>query len=281
MAANKATALATVRSLASDVEEIARNAGEIALAQFRSLATLPVEQKGNLDLVTEADRQVEQFLTASLLKAFPGDGVYGEEGGDIAGSSGRVWVIDPIDGTFNFVRGGQNWAVSIGLYENRRPVFGVIYAPVRNLMLSGGQGLGTKLNGKPMMPLAPLDVSKASTGLSWHPSIGTAVRLEALRFISDELKFNFRFNGAATLSLIEVAMGETDGYISLGDASWDVMAALPILANLGVVHTIDWDRTGLDAKLRFACGSEAFVKKVRPLLDTLGRNAAATVTSDV
>ncbi|WP_375288082.1 inositol monophosphatase family protein [Kosakonia sp. S42] len=130
-------------------------------------------------------------------------------------------MIDP--GTFNFVRGGQNWAVPTGLYENRRPVFGVIFAPVRNLMLSGGQGLGTKLNGTPMMPAAPFGAAKVSTGLSWHPSIGTDARLEALCFISDELKFNFRFNGSATLSLIEVAMGETYGYLSLVDATWDLM----------------------------------------------------------
>ncbi|WP_200581537.1 inositol monophosphatase family protein [Kosakonia sp. S42] len=77
MAVNKTAVLASVCSLASDVEVIARNAGEITLAQFRSQATLPVEQKGNFDLVTEADRQVEHFLTASLMKAFPGDGVYG------------------------------------------------------------------------------------------------------------------------------------------------------------------------------------------------------------
>ncbi|MNY71064.1 hypothetical protein D3C86_2093220 [compost metagenome] len=61
-------------------------------------------------------------------------------------------------------------------------------------------------------------------------------------------------------------MGETDGYVSLGDSTWDVMAALPILSNLGATHTIDWDRTELAAKLRFACGSEEFVTKVRPLL---------------
>lgn len=90
------------------VEDIAREAGRLALTYFQSLASLPVEKKGHLDLVTEADRQVETLLIASLQKAFPDDGIFGEEGGEIAGTSGRIWVVDPIDGTFNFVRGNQN-----------------------------------------------------------------------------------------------------------------------------------------------------------------------------
>lgn len=254
------------RNIAATVEDIARGAGELALRHFRSLSDLPIETKGHLDLVTKADREVEEFLIANLRDAFPEDGILGEESGEIKGTSGRIWVIDPIDGTFNFVRGGQNWAVSIGLYESHRPAFGVIYAPVRELMVIGGKSVETQLNGTAMKPLPALDMSRASTGFSFHPSASTDDRLEVIRFISDDLNISFRFCGAATLSMIEVAMGETDGYVSLGDSTWDVMAALPILANLGVSHTIDWDRIDLQAKLRFACGSADFLEKVRPLL---------------
>lgn len=251
------------------VEEIAREAGALALAHFRTLADLPIETKGHLDLVTAADRQVEDLLIARLRAAFPDDGIFGEEGGEILGTSGRIWVIDPIDGTFNFVRGGQNWAISIGLYENRRPIFGVIHAPARDLTLVGGNTVSARLNGKPIKPLPVLDMSRASTGFSFHPSVPTADRLEVIRFISDELAISFRFTGSATMSLIEVAMGETDGYLSVGDSTWDVMAALPILGRLGVSHTIDWDRIELPQKLRFACGSEDFLAKVRPLIQNL------------
>ncbi|RUV79080.1 inositol monophosphatase, partial [Mesorhizobium sp. M5C.F.Ca.IN.020.14.1.1] len=155
------------------IEAIARNAGEIALTHFRSLASVPVERKGHLDLVTKADREIEEFLIARLLDVFPDDGIYGEEGGAIPGVSGRVWVIDPIDGTFNFVRGGQNWAISIGLYEHRRPVFGAIYVPVRDLMLTGGDSVETKLNGKPMPSPPALDLSRASIGIGLHPTVAT------------------------------------------------------------------------------------------------------------
>jgi len=260
-------------AMAAIVEDIARQAGAIALWHFRSFADLPVEKKGHLDLVTQADRDVEAFLIESLAAAFPDDGIYGEEGGDIAGSSGRVWVIDPIDGTFNFVRGGQNWAISIGLQEQRRPVFGVIYAPVRDLLLKGGLELDTSLNGRPMAALPELNMSRASIGIGIHPSVATDDQLAVVRFIADDLRVSFRCCGSATLSLIQVAMGETDGYLSLGDSTWDVMAALPILRNLGVTHTIDWDHVALGDKLRFACGSEGFLQKVRPLLDQVAEAA--------
>jgi len=271
--ADTVTSSVSPQPIEAVVEEIAREAGKLALRHFHSLAGLPVESKGHLDLVTEADRNVEEFLITRLRAAFPDDGVFGEEGGEIPGTSGRIWVIDPIDGTFNFVRGTQNWAVSVGLYENRRPSFGVIHAPARDLTIVGGRTVPTKLNGGPIKPLPALDMSRASTGFSFHPSVSTADRLEVIRFISDDLGISFRFCGAATISLLEVAMGETDGYLSVGDSTWDVMAALPILASLGVSHTIDWDRTELSQKLRFACGSGDFLRKVKPLLQTLSAAA--------
>lgn len=260
------------------VEQIARDAGRVALAHFQSLSDIPVEQKGHLDLVTKADRDVEEFLIASLRGAFPSDGVFGEEGGEIRGVSGRVWVIDPIDGTFNFVRGGQDWAVSIGLYQDNRPTFGVIFAPVRDLLLVGGEETETQLNGRRLPALPELNLSQASTGVGLHPSIASKDRLEVIRFIYEDLDISFRNYGSAALSLAAVATGESDGYLSLGDATWDVMAALPILANLGVSHTIDWDRTELQEKLSFACGSEAFLARVRPLLESMGERTTFATT---
>jgi len=254
-------------SMATVVEAIARRAGEIALRHFRSLAILPVERKGHLDLVTSADREVEEYLIASLRDAFPQDGFFGEEGGEIAGRSGRIWVLDPIDGTFNFVRGSHNWAVSIGLYENHQPIFGAVYAPARDLMVTGGVTSEARINGKPVPKLPEFDASRASTGVGLHPSLATEDRLNVLRFIFDELHINFRCCGSSTLSLIEIATGETDGYVALYDSTWDVMAGLAILASLGVSHTIDWKKVNLQDKLRFACGSDAYLTRLRPLLE--------------
>ena len=103
------------------VESIARRAGELAMTHFSALASVPVESKGHLDLVTAADKEVEAFIIEQLREAFPDDGVFGEEGGSVSSRSGRIWVIDPIDGTFNFVRGGDQWAVSQSIINNYYP----------------------------------------------------------------------------------------------------------------------------------------------------------------
>ncbi|RWI49110.1 MAG: inositol monophosphatase [Mesorhizobium sp.] len=261
------TATPPDRTIDAIVEAIAREAGRIALAHFGSLLTLPVERKGHLDRVTDADREIEEYLVAALRESFPDDGIFGEEGGHIKGVSERIWVIDPIDGTFNFVRGSQYWAISIGLFENHRPIFGTIFAPARDLMITGGTGIAARINGRPMPMLPSFDLSRASTGIGIHPSVATDDRLEVFRFVSDELRINFRCCGSSALSLMEIAMGETDGYVALGDSTWDVMAGLPILASLGVSHTIDWKHVDLREKLRFACGSAPFLVGVRPLLD--------------
>jgi myo-inositol-1(or 4)-monophosphatase len=253
-------------ALAAEIEAIAREAGDLALSHFERLASVPVESKGHLDLVTEADKAVEALVTERLASRFPDDGVFGEEGAANAGTSGRTWVIDPIDGTFNFVRGGDQWAVSIGLYENGRPQLGVINAPVRRQVLVGGEGLETTLNGVAMAKRSGLDRNRAACGVGFHPVIPVPHRIETLRFVIEEARMVFRCCGSATLSLIEVARGEVDGYLGFGESTWDVMAAFPILAGLGVESTVDWDAIGLDAKLRFACGTPEFLALVAPLL---------------
>ena len=246
------------------VESIARRAGELAMTHFSALASVPVESKGHLDLVTAADKEVEAFIIEQLREAFPDDGVFGEEGGSVSSRSGRIWVIDPIDGTFNFVRGGDQWAVSIGLYENGAPRFGVIYAPARGQMVVGGEGVPATLNGKPLAQRRGMDRTKASTGVGFHPVIPVEERLEMLRFVLEDARMVFRCCGSATMSLLEIASGEVDGYIGIGESTWDLMAALPILAQLGVGSTVDWSDITLQAKLKFACGTPEFLALVAP-----------------
>jgi myo-inositol-1(or 4)-monophosphatase len=248
------------------IETLALEAGALALSHFEKISTIGVESKGHLDLVTQADKDVESFLTQHLRAAFPDDGVFGEEGAAHQGTSGRLWVIDPIDGTFNFVRGSDQWAVSIGLYENGQPVFGVIHAPVRRQILIGGTGMVTTLNGDPMAQRRGLNRDRAACGVGFHPVIPVQQRLETLRFVMEDVGMTFRCCGSATMALIEVARGEVDGYLGTGESSWDLMAALPMLAQIGIHSTVDWATTDLSLKLRFACGTPEFLEAVAPLV---------------
>ncbi len=258
--------LPLAKSSVALVERLAHEAGAVALRHFEALSTVPVVAKGHLDLVTAADQEVERFLTQGLGAAFPDDGIFGEEGAAQAGTSGRTWVLDPIDGTFNFVRGGDQWAISIGLYDHGHPSFGVIFAPLRSQMLVGGIGLPSTLNGKRLAQRGGLDRSRASCGVGFHPVIPVERRLETLRFVLQDAGMSFRCCGSATISLIEVALGQVDGYLGLGESSWDVMAALPILDQIGIRSTVDWNTTELASKLRFACGTPEFLHAVEPIV---------------
>jgi myo-inositol-1(or 4)-monophosphatase len=256
----------SLTEIAPIITELARDAGPIALAYFRKISTEAVESKGHLDLVTQADKDVEAFLTARIRAVFPDDGVFGEEGAAHEGTSGRLWVIDPIDGTFNFVRGNDQWAISIGLHERGRPVFGVIYAPARDELFAGGEGIAATRNNVELPARSGMDRRKAACGVGFHPVIPVDERLKTLRFIMEDAGMTFRCCGSATMSLAEVARGEVDGYIGTGESSWDLMAALPILSQIGIRSTVDWGNIDLRDKLRFACGTPEFLDLVAPLV---------------
>ena len=242
-----------------DVQRIAREAGSLAADYFTKLGNVAVESKGHLDLVTEADRQVERLIGERLEEAFPDDGIFGEEGAARQTSSGRIWVVDPIDGTFNYLRGSDQWAVSIGLYEAGQPRFGVVYAPLRDEFLVGGEGFAPTLNGNPLAARSGFDRSRAVCDIGFHPSIPAEEQLGAFRFVIDEAGMTFRCTGSAITALIDVGRGQVDGYFGLGISTWDLMAMLPILKHIGITSTLDWNSIKLQDKLRFVCGTPEFI----------------------
>lgn len=237
----------------NDIKAIAITAGDIAMRHFSMLATLNVEAKGPLDLVTAADRDVERFICNELMRVFPDDGIFGEEGSSIDSRSGRTWVIDPIDGTFNFVRGSHDWGISIGLFEEGEPRFGVVNAPARAEIFTGGAGLPASLNDVALAPLRPFNRNYAAVGVGIHPDVP---KRDGLRLI-DDLINNYdvaiRVTGSSVISLIDIVKGSVDGYIGRGIPSWDILGMLPCVEQLGIKTTVDWKETGLDRKLDFMC----------------------------
>ena len=232
----------------------------MAARYFDRLTSLAVESKSHLDLVSEADRAVERLVSDRLRAVFPDDGVFGEEGVSQPSRSGRAWIIDPIDGTFNFLKGSDHWAVSIGLREGRQPQFGIVFAPKLDRLLVGGRGRGATLNGRPLPRRIGLDRAKAACGIGFHPSVPVSEQTDALRFILEDARMTFRNSGSAVTGLIDVATGAVDGYFGLGISTWDLMAMVPILDELGVRTTIEWASVALDQKLRFACGTPEFLE---------------------
>lgn len=207
---------------------LATEAGALAM-QMRAATTATL--KGPQDWVTEADVAVERFISERLAASFPSDGFQGEEGGIARGGSLR-WVVDPIDGTANYMRGSRRFCVSIACLEDRMPLIGVVVAPALGETYVARQGDGAMLNGTPIHAAETIALDRAVIEVGWsrrrpnHDFLALSEKLMAQGA-------TLRLGGSGTLGLAEVATARTDGYIELHINLWDVAAALVLLAEAG------------------------------------------------
>ena len=147
--------------------------GAFALSRFRDIDGLTIESKGHQDLVSDADRQTEELVRRAIAERFPDDGIVGEEYPPVVGRSGYDWVIDPIDGTANFVRGIPHWCCVIACTHRGLPVAGAICDPSTGETFRAGKGLGAFVNGRPLRasgarsPWAPRAGRTASNRRRW------------------------------------------------------------------------------------------------------------------
>lgn len=250
-----------LRDFLEQVVAIARSAGEIALRHQGALGQLAVESKGLLDYVTRADREVEALIVGEIKSLYPADGVLGEEGASQAGTTGRLWIIDPIDGTHNFIRGMPHWGISIGVLQDGRPLAGVIYLPALGTLLSAAAGAGAWCNG------AALEVPRRTGDLIAFTSAGPGVSTESHRWLTtvvrEELRGSERRLGSATAALAAVAQGQGDVYIALDDHIWDVCAASVILEESGRAHSLQWEAPVGASPMVYIAGSISTVDSVR------------------
>lgn len=210
--------------------EIAREAGAIARRHFEDVASLTVETKGVQDLVSVADREVEAAIKARIGALFPDDRSIGEESGGSGGDA--VWVIDPIDGTTNFLRGIPHYAISIGFVAGGEAVLGVIYDPSMDHLYAARRGGGATCNGRPIRvrETHSLDHAVLSFGFSHQsPVEDFAARTRAVL----EHKAEFRRLGSAALGLAYVAAGHLDGFWQKYLHSWDVVAGIALIHEAG------------------------------------------------
>lgn len=247
--------------------ETARRAGELGLSYFRDLDSLKIESKGHQDLVSQADREVELFVRAAIAAAYPGDGIVGEEHAPTKGSTGYDWVIDPIDGTANFVRGIPAWTVVIACALNGEAVVGVIHEPSVGETFHGYRSGGAFLDGKPIKASACASLAEGSlgTGFSNRVEAGNIVVL-IRQLIADGGVF-FR-NASGALMLAYVAAGRLLGYVEEHMNAWDCMAGLLLVEEAGGIIVKPDSKTVLEAGCPvIAAGSNVFADVHRRCLD--------------
>ena len=213
-------------------EAVIRAAGRLAAGHFAGRAHLTIDRKGAQDLVSEADRACEDLIVAGLARAFPQDGFLGEEGGSRNPGAAAIWVIDPIDGTHNFLTGIPFWCVSVGLVVRGIAVLGLIYDPSADELFSAASGKGAFLNGAPIRVSGETDITRAriGVGFSFRRTVGEHVRVvESL--LSGGCEY-LRL-GSGALGLAYTAAGRFDGYWERHINAWDVAAGLALVREAG------------------------------------------------
>ncbi len=202
---------------------LAREAGELAL-QMRAGVEQLAPKSSPTDAVTAADRAVEQLLVDGIRGARPDDGILGEEGAADEGTSGVRWVIDPIDGTVNYLYGLSGWAVSVGVEVDGIAVAGAVFAPTRGELWQAALGAGATLDGAPLRCSRVNDLAQAlvATGFGYDAR-RRAAQARILPALVPAVR-DIRREGAGALDLCSVAAGRVDAYYEQGLSPWDLCA---------------------------------------------------------
>jgi len=211
----------------------ARSAGNIIVRNLDRLDALTVQTKDRNDFVSEVDRQAEQEILGILRKAYPSHGVLAEESGRQDGND-YLWIIDPLDGTTNYLHGFPQFAVSIALQYKGRIEQGVVYDPLRQELFTATRGAGATLNDRRIRVTSrkSLDGALLGTGFPFKSQQHLDAYLDMFRALFPKTA-GIRRPGSAALDLAYVAAGRLDGFWEIGLSIWDMAAGVLLIQEAG------------------------------------------------
>jgi myo-inositol-1(or 4)-monophosphatase len=211
----------------------ARAAGDLLCKQFG--AVRQVRHKGPTDLVSEMDHQAQELIASTLGKSFPTYGLVGEEGDEQPASDGPRWLVDPIDGTVNYIRGYPLFAVSIALERDAEIALGVVYNPILDELFIGEKDKGATLNGRSICVSTTASLSQSVLASGFPYDVWTTDQADNSREWRLVLKraLSLRCDACASLDLCHLAMGRIDGYWELELGPWDMAAGALIVQEAG------------------------------------------------
>jgi myo-inositol-1(or 4)-monophosphatase len=256
-----------VADLVSLADQVAREAGALIHDQRPARVRVSATKSSPTDVVTEMDTAAEALLRARLTKARPDDGLHGEEQGRRPGTSGLTWVIDPIDGTVNYLYGIPAYAVSVAAVVGDsavagawQPVAGCVHSPATGETWTAGAGAGAALDGERLVAAEPPELARAlvGTGFGYLPRR----RARQAQVVADLLPRvrDIRRIGCSAIDVCMVASGRVDAYYERGLNPWDIAASMLVATEAGVVVR------GID---RRPPGDHMVVAARPPLLDVL------------
>jgi myo-inositol-1(or 4)-monophosphatase len=212
----------------------ARAAGAIILRYMNRVDSLQVEEKSRLDFASEVDRMAEAENVRVNRTAYHDHAELGEENGSTADTNNKVWIIDPLDGTHNYLHGFPHFCVSIGFFDHGDPVHGVVYDPLRDELFTASKGDGAFLNDRRMRVSKRESLSGAllATGFPFRQRAQLDGQLAMTRALLAEAE-DIRRTGSAALDLAYVAAGRLDGYYEVGLKRWDLAAGCLLVREAG------------------------------------------------
>ena len=246
---------------------LATRAAEIHEAGRRTI--LRIEEKGSpFNLVTDIDRAAERTIVEGIVEARPDDAILGEEGASREGTSGVRWVIDPLDGTANYVYGYPAHAVSIGIEVTGTPWVGVVVDTARHVVYGAIRGGRATSDGNPIAVSGRSDVATAmvATGFSFEPAFRER-QGEILTQLLPRVR-DVRRSGAASIDLCAVAAGAVDAYYEAGLAPWDVAAGI-VIAEAAGATVLRGTATGYPG-VSVVAANQALFPSLHSLLDEVG-----------
>jgi len=215
----------------------ARAAGDIIVRALDRLGQIQVSEKRPNDFVTEIDQQAEKEIIYIIRKAYPQHAILGEESGELAGYDENEfeWIIDPLDGTRNFIHGFPHFAVSIAIRHKGRIEHGVIYDPIRQELFTASRGKGAFLNQRRMRVAARKTLKECLLGTGFPSQCSDEFVENYTRSLTALLPLSgdVRRAGAATLDLAYVACGRLDGFWEMGLKPWDIAAGALLIREAG------------------------------------------------
>jgi myo-inositol-1(or 4)-monophosphatase len=212
--------------------DLARRAGALAIEMRVGVETLATKSSPT-DVVTKADQAVERLLTDGIRAARPDDGLLGEEGASDPGTSGLRWVVDPIDGTVNYLYGIPQWAVSLGIEDSDGTVVGVVFDPSKDELWQAVRGQGSTLNGARLRCSEATSLGQAlvATGFGYDER-RRAAQARILPALLPAVR-DIRRLGAGALDLCAVGAGRVDAYYEQGLSPWDLSAGRLVATEAG------------------------------------------------
>jgi len=215
----------------------ARAGGDVLLRHMQRLDTLNIIEKARMDYASEADEQAEAAIIKTLRRVEPEYAILGEEGGVQAGAGGdcrHTWVIDPLDGTSNYLRRISHWCVSIALCDGSEPIHAVVFDPLHNELFTASRGGGAHLNGHRIRvsERRALTGSVIATGFSPRERARADAQLDCIKRLLREAE-DVRCGGSSALDLAHVACGRLDGCFEAGVQPWDMAAGVLLVREAG------------------------------------------------